>query len=61
MSGGPTVLAGQRVTAYTYNQNVAGAWQPPTLQNGWTAKGSNTVNPPVPAPRHGYLRSNRNG
>ena len=43
MSGGPSVLAGQRVTAGTYNQNVAGAWQSLTLENGWSNEGTGYV------------------
>jgi hypothetical protein len=35
MSGGPAVLAGQRATALTYNENVAGVWQALTLLNSW--------------------------
>ena len=54
MSGGPSVLAGQRVTAGTYNQNVVGAWQALTLENGWSNEGTGYVRRTVPAAEHGY-------
>jgi hypothetical protein len=43
MSGGPSVVPGQRVTAATHNQNVAGPWQALTLQNGWSNSGGAAV------------------